>query len=159
MAETMNVWDKFDSEIDIEGLKADVADAAANGGNGNYKEVPHGSYEVKVEKIELTASKQTKKPMVTVWFKIVNDCAYKNSLIFMNQVVSEGFQIHIVNELLRSMDTGIDIQFSSYRQYGNMLMDVKEALDATKLEFALEYNKNSKGYNTFEITDIFEPEE
>ena len=29
MAETMNVWDKFDSEIDIEGLKADVASAAA----------------------------------------------------------------------------------------------------------------------------------
>ena len=33
-----NIWDKFDREIDTEGLAKDVEEAAANGG-GDFKEV------------------------------------------------------------------------------------------------------------------------
>ena len=40
--------------------------------------------------------------MVTCWMKIVEG-EYKGSLIFMNQVVTQGFQIHIVNEFVRSL--------------------------------------------------------
>ena len=29
----------------------------------------------------------------------------------------EGFQVHLCNEFLRSLDTGIEVKFSSYRQY------------------------------------------
>jgi len=34
-------------------------------------------------------------------------------------------------------------------------MDIHEAIDG-KLEYGLKYGKNSKGYNTYEITDVFE---
>ena len=146
-----NIWDKFDKAIDTEGLAKDVKDAAENG--GDYKEVPHGDYEVAVDKLELKASKKG-DPMVTIWFKVLTG-EYKGSYIFMNQVITQGFQIHIVNDLLRSMDTGIDIEFVTYKQYGNMLMDVMEAIDGN-LEFALSYKEGRKGFNTYEITEVFE---
>ena len=148
-----NIWDKFDKAVDTEGLAADVKDAQENG--QTYKDVPHGDYEVKIEKLELVASKAG-DPMVTVWFKVLTG-DYKGSHIFMNQVVTKGFQIHIVNELLRSMDTGIDIEFVTYRQYGNLLMDVAEAIDGN-LEFALTYGEGKKGFSTYEITEVFEIE-
>ena len=146
-----NIWDKFDKAVDTEGLAKDVKEAAENG--GEYVEVPHGDYEGSVQKLELTASKKG-DPMVTIWFKVLTG-EYEGSLIFMNQVVTKGFQIHIVNELLRSMDTGIDIEFVTYRQYGNLLMDVAEAIDGN-LEFALAYKEGKKGFSTYEITEVFE---
>ena len=50
-----DMFSRWDKEIDTEGLQKDVAEAAANG--GNYKEVPHGNYEVAVQQMELKASK------------------------------------------------------------------------------------------------------
>lgn len=152
MAE-MNIWDKFDNAIDTKALTEDVKDVQENG--QFFKEVPHGDYEVAVDKIELTASKAG-NPMVTIWFKVVSG-DFKGSRIFMNQVITQGFQIHIVNELLRSMDTGVDIEFVTYKQYGNLLMDVMEAIDGN-LEFALSYKEGKKGFSTYEITEVFELE-
>lgn len=148
-------FSKFDKMVDIEGLKNDIREAEENGGLGNFEEVPHGTYEVKVEKMELKESKKG-DPMVSIWFKILNG-NFKNSIIFMNQVITRGFQVHIVDELLRSMDSGINIGFVSYQEYAQLLMDVHEAIDG-KLEFCLEYGEN-KGFNTFKITEVFEVEE
>ena len=149
-----NLWDKFDEAIDTKGLQEDVKEAAENG-TGSFKEVPHGEYEVEVNKMELIASKKG-DPMVTIWFKVVSG-EYKGSLIFFNQVITQGFQIHIVNELLRSMDTGLDIEFENYNQYGNLIMDVMEEVDG-KLEFALKYSKGKKDFSTYEITEVYEVE-
>lgn len=149
-----NIWDKFDQAIDTKGLQEDVKEAAVNGA-GSFKEVPHGEYEVEVNKMELVASKKG-DPMVTIWFKVVSG-EYKGSLIFFNQVITQGFQIHIANELLRSMDTEIDVQFETYKQYGEMIMDIAEAVDGN-LEFALKYGKGKKDFSTYEITEVFEVE-
>lgn len=153
MAETNNIWDKFDNAIDTKGLAEDVKDAQENG--ASYKDVPHGDYEVAIDKLELSESK-AHDPMVIVWFKVLAG-EYKGSYIFMNQVVTKGFQIHIVNEFLRSLDTGVDIEFVTYKQYGNLLMDVMEAIDGN-LEYALHYGEGRKGFSTYEITEVFEVE-
>lgn len=153
--DTNNIWDKFDKTIDTKGLAEDVKTAAENG--GSYKEVPFGEYEVAIDKLELTASKAG-DPMVSVWFKIVSEGEYKGSRIFMNQVVKQGFQIHIVNEFLRSLDSGIDITFDTYKQYGNLLMDVFEAVNGN-LEFALKYSEGKGGFAKYEITEVFELED
>lgn len=145
-------FSKFDKAVDLEGLKNDVKSAEEN--NQKYAEVPHGQYEVKVGKMELTESKKG-DPMVSIWFKILAG-EYKGQNIFLNQVVKHGFQIHIVDEILRAMDTGIAIQFESYVQYAKLLADVYEAVDG-KLEFGLDYDEN-KGFNTFKITDVFDAE-
>lgn len=144
-------FSKFDKKVDLEGLKNDIADAEENGG-GSFKEVPHDTYEVAITKLELDESKKG-DPMVKVWFKILEG-EYKNSLIFMNQVITQGFQIHIMDEFLRSLETDIDIVFESYSQYAQLLMDIYEEVDGN-YEYGLKYGEN-KGFNTFEITDVFE---
>lgn len=153
MAENKNIWDEFDSAIDTKGLAADVKEAQENG--ATYKEVPHGDYEVAIDKLELVKSKAG-DPMVSVWFKVLNG-EFKGSRIFMNQVIKEGFQVNIVNEFLRSLDTDIDIEFVTYKQYGNLLMDVMEAIEGN-LEYALSYKEGKKGFSTYEITEVFEVE-
>lgn len=147
-------FSKFDKQVDLEGLKQDIMDAEENGG-GDFKEVPHGKYEVAITKLELTESKKG-DPMVSVWFKVTNG-EYKGSLIFMNQVITQGFQIHIADEFLRSLETTVDVQFESYSQYAEMLADIFEEIE-DKVEFVLDYDENKKGFNTFEIIDSFEVE-
>lgn len=146
-----NIWSKFDKTVDAEGLKKDIEAAAE--GNMEFKEVPVGQYEVKITKMEPNTSKKG-DPMLTVWFKILNG-EYEGSLIFYNQVVTQGFGIHAANEFMRSLDTDVDIKWESPSQYADLILDVFEAVDGN-LEFALKYGKNSKGYNTYEITEVFE---
>lgn len=149
-----NIWEKFDKAIDVEGLQKDVQEAAKNG--ANFREVPHGEYEVKIEKLELVESKAG-DPMVTVWFKVLAG-DYKGSMIFMNQVITKGFQIHIMNEFLRSLDSGYDVEFRSYSQYGQLLMDIHEAIDG-ELEYLLKYSEGKKGFSNYEIVDVYDVEE
>ena len=91
--------------------------------------------------------------MVSVWFNIISG-DFTKSKLFMNQVITKGFQIHIANEFLRSLDSGCVISFETYAQYGQLLMDVHEAVDG-KLEYAVEYGEK-KGFPTFTITEVFD---
>ena len=148
-----NIWDKFDKTIDTKGLAADVEDAAENG--DNYRDVPHGRYEVEISKLELIQSKKH-DPMVTIWFKVLEG-EYKGSMIFMNQVVTRGFQIHIVNEVLRAMCENLPelkIEFVNFRQYGELLMDVFEGVNG-KYEFAMLYGEGRNGFSTYEIDEVY----
>jgi len=152
MAEN-NLWDKFDKAVDTAGLANDVKEAAENG--ANFREVPHGVYEVEVNKLELIESKKG-DPMVTVWFKVV-DGEYKGCLIFMNQVITQGFQIHIANEILRQMTAELpefNVEFKTYKQYGELLMDIREAVDG-KFEFKLDFAEGKKGFSTYSVDEIY----
>lgn len=148
-----NIWDKFDKAIDTEGLKKDMQQAAE--GNQDFKEVPHGDYEVAINKIELKESKKG-DPMLSIWFKIIAG-SFENSIIFYNQVLTSGFGLHKANEMLRSLDSGIDVEFKSFKQYNEMLMDIAEAVDGN-LEFQLKYTANKKNpqFNEYEIVEVFE---
>lgn len=150
----MNIFEQWNNTIDTAGLQKDVQEAQANGGNREFEKVPHGEYEVKLEKLELKPTKKDNKPMVSGWFTIISG-DYAKQKIFMNQVVTQGFQIHIVNEFLKSMGTDLNIEFVDYQQYGDLLMDVAEAVEEDNLEFALKYEDN-KGYDKFTITEVFE---
>ena len=159
-----NVFEKWDNTIDTEGLTADIKEAAENN-TGSYKEVEHGDYEVAIQQMELKASSKG-DPMVSIWFKIVSDGEFKGSLIFMNQVITQGFQVHIVNELLRMMVSesskadeflnkidDIKNKFS-YKGYANLIMDIFEEINEN-FEYALSYKKGKKDFSTYEITDVF----
>ena len=147
----MDMFEKWNSNIDLAGLQQDIKDAQDN--NKEFEAVPHGEYEVKLDKLELKATKKG-DPMVSAWFTILEG-KYKKSKLFMNQVITQGFQIHIVNEFLRSMKTDIDVDFEDYKQYADLLLDVAEFCDANNLEFAIKYEDN-KGYDKFTITEVFE---
>lgn len=148
-----NIWNKFDKNIDVEGLKKDAEEASQ--GNSDFKEVPHGDYEVEVNKLELRESKKG-SPMLTIYFKIISG-EYNSSLIFYNQVLSSGFGLHKANEMLRSLDSGIEVEFENFSKYNDMLMDIAEAIDGT-LEYQLRYtaNKKNKDFSEYEIVEVFE---
>lgn len=146
-----NIFDKWNSNIDLKGLQDDVKKAQED--NKEFEKVPHGEYEVKVDKMELKATKKG-DPMVSIWFTILEG-KYKNSKLFLNQVITQGFQIHIMNTFLKSMGTDLNIEFVDYKQYANLLLDVAEDCDVNHLEFALKYEDN-KGYDKFTITEVFE---
>ena len=147
----MDIFEKWNESTDLKGLQDDIKDAQDN--NKEFEKVPHGEYEVKIDKMELKASKKG-DPMVSIWFTILEG-KYKKSKLFLNQVITQGFQIHIVNELLKSMGTDLAIEFVDYKQYADLLLDVAEECDANNLEFALKYEDN-KGYDKFTITEVFE---
>lgn len=151
-------FSKFDKAFDIEGLKKDLAEAAENG--GNYAEIPAGTYEVKIDKMEIGEtgpnSKQPGSPMFKVQFRIL-DGDFKNSCIFMNQVMTQGFQLHIVKQFLDSLESGLEVEFQSFEQFANLIMDIHEEIDGS-LEYGLEYGENSKGFKTYKIVEVFEKE-
>lgn len=153
-----DMFSKWDEAIDTEGLQHDIEEAAKGNGSGDYEAVPHGNYEVSINNMELKASKKG-DPMVTIWFKIVEG-SHKGSMIFFNQVITKGFQVHIVNELLKKMVEEMDdapvIEFKTYKQYGQLIMDIFEAV-ADNFEYALKYAANSKNkdFSTYEITEVF----
>lgn len=149
----MSIFDKWNKNIDIEGLKKDI-ETAKESGSGEYKEVPVGMYEVKIEKMELRESSKG-DPMVTVWFRILTG-EYKNSVLFMNQVITQGFQIHIVNEFLRSLSAVDSVEFKDYSQYNDLLMDISEAIDEQGLEYLLEYKRSKKDFPIYTIKEVYE---
>lgn len=148
-----NIWEKFDSIMDVEGLKQDTAAAAER--NTERVEVPDDLYECKVEKIEMKESK-TGKPMVSIWFRIMAG-DFKNSMLFMNQTIHTGFGLHTAKKMLSDMDTGLPIDFQSFAQFAGLIDSVKEAIETQKLEYAVKYTTTKNDFKNFEITEVFRP--
>lgn len=151
------MFEKWNSNTDLAGLQQDIKDAQDNN-KREYDKIPYGDYEVKVDKIEIKATKKDNEPMVSIQFRIISG-KYKNSCLFFNKKIrgtkNDGVMIRKANDFLRSMGTDIDIEFIDYKQYAQILLDVAEYCDANNLEFAVKY-EDDKGYDKFTITEVFE---
>lgn len=156
-------WSKFDKQVDLEALAADVKDVEKNGGGGDFEPLPDGQYEVSVEKMELTESKKG-DPMLTIWFKVIEG-NYEGQRIFYNKVMQPqndkafGLQVHQNNEILRAIwdCEKDDVEFKSFKQYADLIMDIHEDIDG-KLEYLLDKKADKNGYDQFKIVEIFEVE-
>jgi hypothetical protein len=153
-----NIFEKFNNlfgEEGLAGLKQDVDAASAN--TGDFVEVPKGDYEVKVVKIELgetgEKSKNPGMPMAKVWFDIIAG-EFKGQKIFMNQMLTNGFGIHKMNEFLISLETGVTVVFENFQQYADLFAQIFTEVDG-KAEYQLAYGENNKGYSTYEIVKRF----
>ena len=147
-----NVFAKFNEMFDLSGLKTDIESAASNSG-GDFQEVPDGSYEVKVTKLELGESKKTHMPMLKIWFDILAG-DFKGQKIFCNQMLTNGFGIHKANEMLTAFESGVSVSFENFEQYADMVAQVFRAIDGTG-EYELAYGHNNKGYATYTIVQRF----
>ena len=144
-------FSKYEKQVDLEGLRED----AVNSENGEFKDVPHGEYEVSVDKLELGMSK-TDKPMIKIWYTVL-DGEYEGSKIFQNQLVDTGQKIGIIKAFLESLTEGVvSVKFVSYQQYAELIDKIKEYIDENNLEYALEYSKNKNGYDIYKILEVFE---
>ena len=149
----MSIFDKWNKNVDTEGLAKDAKEAEQNGGSGDYPEVPVGTYEVKIDKMELKESSKG-DPMFSAQFRILAG-DHENQCLFMNQVITQGFQIGIVNKFLRSLEVMDDVEFKDYEQYNNVILDIMELVDGN-LEFLLEYKKSKKDFPIYTIKEVYE---
>ena len=156
-----NIFEKYASKINAEELAASQQEINANAkGGGNYKEVPLGKYEVKVEKLECKMSKSN-NPMVSVWFKILEG-DYKDSMIFYNGVFYEDWMRHRVVKFLSALlddsdhegEINLILKSNDVDTINNFCMDIHEAIDGT-FEYLLDYG-TQKGYNTYIIEEVYE---
>ena len=149
------IFERFNSMFDIEGLKQDIESADTSG--GDFKEVPKGDYEVKVVKIELGQTGEKSKtpgmPMAKVWFEVIAG-EYKGQKIFMNQMLTSAFGFHKMNEFLASLETGVHVVFENFGQYADLFAQIFDAVDG-KAEYQLSYGENAKGYSTYTIVQRF----
>ena len=147
----MGIFDKFNQEMDKELIQSEINEAQKN----TFEDVPHGEYEVAVTKIEVKPTKNGDKVMLSCTFKVL-DGQYKGRLIFFNQVIMTGCQIHMANQFLRSLDTGETIEFKDYDQYCDLVKVIDVVIQKSELEYELEYSKTEKGYDQFKITEVYE---
>lgn len=155
MAVNENLFDQWESEIDQAGLADDVA--KLDSGEQVDRSVPNGNYAVNLIKLELTATKKDGKPMASFTFQII-DGQYKKSRIWVNYVLTTSQGVHNCNDMMRDMDTGLEIKFKTMRQYNKLLLDVFEAVNG-KLNFDIEVkdnerNPNFKDYKILKVYDI-----
>jgi hypothetical protein len=155
----MSIWEDFDKSTDLEGLVEDIKSADDNTG-GEFKEVPVGEYEVEIEKLELDTIKNGKnagQPKLSVWMNILTG-DYQNSKLFYNQGIHAAWGIHFAKDFLKSLDTKLDIQFTNYKQFNDLIIAVNAAIEKQGLEYQVKYSI-VKDFNRFEIIDVFESEE
>lgn len=146
----MGIFEKWNEQIDGKKMAEEVKEVEKNG--GEYKEIPVGEYVVKIEKMELKEARNG-APMLAVQFRIL-DGDFSKSCLFMNQVVTQAFQINIANRFLRSLGTDITVDFDGdYEHYNNTILDVFE--ECGKLEFLIEYGEK-KGYPTFKVKEVYD---
>lgn len=150
-----NIFAKFNEMFDVEGLKNDVASAASS--TGDFVEVPKGDYEVRIAKLEIGETGEKSKtpgmPMAKVWFDIIAG-EYKGQKIFMNQMLTSGFGIHKMNELLISLETSVPVVFENFEQYRDLFNQIFAEVDG-KAEYQLSYGENNKGFSTYTIVQKF----
>jgi len=162
-----SIFEKWNTKLDSKAIEESITEINENG-SGNREQIPHGQYEVKVEKMELVECKSEKnfgEPMITIWFKIVAG-EYKGQFIFYNRLYSTyTFIRHEVAEMLSNLLDNEDfkpianaiLKEGTKKEIGEMLLDIHEEIDC-KFEYDLKYDKNKKGYDTYEITDVYEVE-
>lgn len=153
-----NKWAQFDQGINTAEINADIT--ALGNKNGDFDEVPHGKYEVKIDNMELRESKAG-NPMLSVQFRILNG-EFENQCLFMNQVAWMGDQNdkYRINGILKFINSlGTEVQVGVFYGLNDLDDKINAALFAAVrdgLEFLLKYDKNKGGYDTFTIEDVYE---
>lgn len=151
-------FSQFDTEENLKQIREDANKAVVD---REFEEVPPGTYEVALSKLELTKS-QRGNLMVAVWYTILSG-DYENQKIFQYQVVSDGDKVNKLKPLLRKLsDDEIDLTFTSYAEYAELLDEIMEFSEDNNLEYSLKYDekvsKDGKVYKTYKILEVFEGE-
>lgn len=148
-------FSKFDKQINGETLKKDIAEAAEN--NQQFEETPAGTYTVKVENLEVGETKDG-RPMLKAMFRIIEG-EQKKRCLFMNRVLfgtkNDANMIASAIGFLKSLDSGLDVEFENYSQFANLVLDIFEEIEST-LEYEVEYD--AEAFNSVSIKEVFEVE-
>ena len=147
---------KFDSMINEAELSKQLEEAKNNAPQTN-KEVPAGNYTVKVEKMEVGATKDG-RPMFKVQCRILEG-EFKKWCVFMNRVLygtkNDATMISSVIGWLQKLEPSMVVEFKNYSQFSDLVLDIfEEVADAVELDVA--YDPDA--FNSISIEEVFDAE-
>lgn len=120
-----------------------------------YREVPDGTYNCKLEKLELAESKAG-KPMIKGQFRI-SEGQYKKQCLFVNQVFTRGFPQYKGIEFLRSLQILDDVEVTfdgDFEHFNDMLLDMAEIAESDRMDFSVK--KTTEGeYTRLTVMEVF----
>ena len=161
---------KFDATINGEELAKQLEEAKNNAPQGDGLETPAGNYIVKIEKMEIAATKDG-RPMFKIQCRVIdagenegNEVVdylshFKNKkpCLFMNRVIygtkNDANMISSVIGWLQKLGPSMTVEFKNYSQFADLVLDVfEEVADAVELEVA--YNPDA--FNSISISEVFD---
>ena len=149
-------FSKFDAAINTEEMNKAIEEAKNNTQQSD-RQVPAGDYVVKIEKMEIAATKDG-RPMFKVQCRILEG-EFKKWCIFMNRVIygtkNDANMISSVIGWLDKLESGVPVAFKNYSQFSELVLDIfEEVADAVELDVA--YDPNA--FNTISIEQVFDVE-
>jgi hypothetical protein len=149
-------FSKFDATINEAELSKQLEEAKNNAPQSD-KEVPAGNYTVKIEKMELGATKDG-RPMFKVQCRILEG-EFKKWCLFMNRVIygtkNDANMIQSVIGWLQKLEPSMPVEFKNYSQFSELVLDIfEEVADAVELDVA--YDPNA--FNSISIEEVFDAE-
>ena len=165
-------FSKFDSMINEAELAKQLEDAKNNAPQGDGIETPAGNYVVKIEKMEIAATKDG-RPMFKLQCRVIEGgenasdevveylSHFKNKkpCLFMNRVIygtkNDANMIQSVIGWLEKLEPSIPVEFKNYSQFSDLVLDIfEEVADAVELEV----NYNPDAFNSISIEEVFDAE-
>ena len=155
-------FDAWDESINTKELNRQVTKLQAN--SGERVEVPLGSYEVALDNIMLTVSKQGKKQMACFFDIVAGE--YQGQSIPVWYTLDHpdqqklAFMFHNANEFLRSLKTSVEIKGClGYRTLNEIITEVKKEIIDNGWEYQLKVGEGKNGYKEYTIVEKFDKNE
>jgi hypothetical protein len=149
-------FSKFDNAINQADLQKQLEEAK-NNPQQTDREVPAGNYTVKIEKMELAATKDG-RPMFKVQCRILEG-EFKKWCLFMNRVIygtkNDANMIASVIGWLEKLEPSVQVEFKNYSQFADLVLDIFEEV-ADTVELDVEYDPDA--FNSISIKDVFDAE-
>ena len=147
-------FSRFDATINEAELSKQLEEAKNNAPQTD-KQVPAGNYTVKIEKMEVGATKDG-RPMFKVQCRILEG-EFKKWCIFLNRVLygtkNDATMISSVIGWLQKLEPSVDVEFKNYSQFSELVLDIfEEVADAVELD--VEYDPEA--FNSISVKEVFD---
>lgn len=156
-------FSKFDEQVDSKQLQEQIKEAKEN---GDFGETPAGSYEAKIEKLELGETKDGRAMFkaqlrLTVGLgdeedEYISKFKKKKPCVFMNRVMfgtkNDGMMINSVCGWLDKLEPETPVVFQGYEQFHELLLDLDEELEGLNCE--IKYDKDA--FNNISIVEVWD---
>ena len=152
----MSNWQNFDLKID-NNLLNDIVNASSN--NGEFEELPLGRYEVKINSMQLTQSKNG-DPMTKTIFEVVQG-QYKGRYMFKNSVIYKGdrndaWRLKQELNFINSLQPNSQVNFYSFSDFEKQISNAFADINSRKLEYLVEI-KEKNNFRTYSVIEVYRP--
>lgn len=159
-------FSRFDGVVDLKAIE----EAKNNPQQGNLGETPAGNYVTRIEKMELTTTKDG-RPMFKVQLRVVEPgenatqevldylrhFKSKKPCLFMNRVIygtkNDSNMIASVLGWLESLEPQVKPEFINYSQFSDCVLDIFEDV-ADAIELDVSYDPEA--FNSISVNGVYE---